>query len=177
MPKTLIASLLIAALAGCGDKPSAPEAPPPKSPQQLAMERADMMRQAQAKIEAEKEKLREDMRKAGVGRIKKKKLSGGKDSPKIELEFEFENTGDQELTQAEGAITLLDDKGEVIKQIKVPFRESIKPGKKAVKRGKFPLDPGNDGDQALGKKPLKELNIEWRPRYYRFADGKTLESD
>jgi hypothetical protein len=170
----LAASLVVLALLGaCGSK--APEPPPaPAAPAEPKLDRATMLRQAAARIEAEKEKKREAMRALGEAVVTRKKVVGKGDNKKLELAFEFENKGEQELVLAEGFIVFSNSAGEALKKMKVPFADGIKPGKSASKRGKFPVDKSEEGDIKFAQTPLKELQVEWRPTRYRLADGTEL---
>ena len=164
---------LLGVLTACGGG-KAPEPPPaPAAPAEPKLDRGTMLRPAAARIEAEREKQRAEMRALGVATVTKKKLVGPKDKKKIELAFEFENKGDKELLLAEGFI-VFSIEGEAVKKMKVPFPGPIKPGKKATKRGKFPLDAAEEGDHKFAKAKLADLQIEWRPRRYRLEDGSEL---
>ena len=174
MTRRLLALALFAL--ACGDK--APEAPPaPAAPVEPQVDRLTMLREAQAKLKAERERRREELRNAGSATVTEKKLSGKDKSAKIELTFEFTNKSDKTLNQADGSIAIHDASGKLLKQLKVPFTQPIEPGKKAEKRGKFPLDPGKPEDHALAKTPLKELKVEWLPALYRFEGGTQLQAE
>jgi hypothetical protein len=164
-------------LFACGDKaaPTPPPAPAPAA--EPAMDRLTMLKEAQAKIKAERERKREELRKVGSATVTQKKLSGKDKSAKIELTFEFKNNSDKVLTQADGSIALSDASGKLLKQLRVPFQTEIAPGKSAEKRGKFPLDPGKEEDHLLAKTPLKELKVEWLPALYRFEGGSQLQAE
>ncbi len=161
---------------GCGDKtPTAP--PPAAAAPEPQLDRLTMLREAQAKVKAERERRREELRNAGSATVTQKKLAGKGKSAKIELTFEFTNKSDKTLTQADGSIAIHDATGKLLKQLKVPFTEPIEPGKKAEKRGKFPLDAGKPEDHELAKASLKELKIEWLPALYRFEGGTQLQAE
>ena len=136
-----------------------------------------MLQQAQAKIKAERERKREELRSVGTATVTQKKLSGKDKSAKIELTFEFTNKSDKVLTQADGSIAISDSSGRLLKQLKVPFQDEIKPGKSGERRGKFPLDPAKEEDHLLAKTPLKELKVEWLPALYRFEGGSQLQAE
>lgn len=160
----------------CGSKPSEPPAPaaaPPAPP----VDRETLLREAAEKLEAEKEKVREKLRAAGSGTVKKKKLLGKKGERKLELDFEFTNAGDKTLTLAEGSVEFRDASDKPLKRFKVPFQEPIAPGKKASRTGRFPLDQGSEVDKALAETPLDKLTTVWMPTRYRFEDGSELRAD
>ncbi|MDD9966695.1 MAG: hypothetical protein OXR73_10740 [Myxococcales bacterium] len=131
------------------------------------------MAEARARVAAAREENRKKMRAVGEGTVTKMKVA----KDKLELMFEFTNKGDKPLSQAEGAIAFYDASDTLLKQIKVPFRQPIAPGKSVSKRGRFPIDKAEDGDVALAKAKLKDLTLKWMPRLYRFEDGTTMESD
>jgi hypothetical protein len=168
--------LLLGSLAGCGSKPEAPPAPPQPA-QAPEMDRARLLQEAALRVQAQREANREKLRAVGTATIKEKKVVGKKPDQKLEIEFEFTNKGDKELKQAEGTITVADASGTQIKSLRVPFQEPIGPGKKATRRGKFPLDPSKPGDPVLAKTPLKELKVEWIPELYRYPDGTQLQAE
>lgn len=165
------------ALVACGGKSASETPAPAAAAPQPEIDRVALLQQAQARMKAEREKKREELRAVGTATITSKKLSGKDKSARIELTFQFTNNSDKPLTQADGAIAIHDASGKLLKQLKVPFQEAIPPGKSAEKRGKFPLDAGKDEDHALAKTPLKELQVEWLPALYRFEDGTQLQSD
>ncbi|MGD8859894.1 MAG: hypothetical protein PVI30_07770 [Myxococcales bacterium] len=178
-PKNLrLAVALMSSLAAvaCGDsKPAEPAAAAPAEPK---VDREQLLREAQARIEAEREKQRTAMREVGTATVKLKKITGADEKKKkAELAFAFENTSDKVLVQAEGDIIFRDAEGTALRKMKVPFREEIKPGKKATKRGKFPLDIVEDNDVKFAKTPLEELKIEWIPTLYRFEDGTEMRGE
>lgn len=162
--------------AACESKPPEPEGPPPKTPAELAYEREKLLREAAARVEAAKAEKRKELLAYGTGRLSRKKLSGGAE-PKLELEFEFENTSDKDLLQAEGALQIEDASGVALKNIKVPFRMDIKAGKTVSKSGKFPYDPKNEADNKLATLKLGELKVTWQPQLYRLADGTELRAE
>ncbi|MDH5671444.1 MAG: hypothetical protein OEZ06_04795 [Myxococcales bacterium] len=163
---------------GCGDsKPAEEPAPAAAPPQEPEVDRLTMLKEAQARIKAEREKQREAMRAVGVGSLKKKKQIGSGDKVKIEMHFEFENLGDKDLNQAIGVIEFRDKNDTLFKSMKVPFNQPIKAGAKAEKTGKFPVDPADDGDVALVKVPLDKIKMQWVPNLYRFADGSELRGE
>jgi len=166
--------LLVLALvgAGCEEKPKPP--PPPSLgnvPSQQELDRIKLLEQAQAAEKAARKQRRDAMRAMGTGTIVSKKQFGKDKDVKIELVFEFKNTGQKEIASAEGAIEIRDASGEVLKSLKVPFLGPIKPGASAKKTGKFPVDPGKPGDVTLVKTDLKALQLNWVPQHYKFTDG------
>lgn len=170
----LLPMTLAALLSACGG--GKPEPPPAAAaPAEPKIDRATLLREAQARIEKAREEKRDEMRAVGAATVtRKKKVGKGKDDTKLELEFEFTNAGDKELSLAEGAIEFRDAQDNLLKNLKVPFAENIKPGGKAQKRGKFPVDAAEEGDVALVKTPLKDIKVVWVPKRYRFADGTEL---
>jgi len=182
MRKTGSISLLVGLLscssfAGCGGSKSEPLPPPAAAPVQPEIDRVTLLREAQARLKAEREKKREGLRAVGTATVTEKKLVGKKPDQKLELEFKFTNKGDKALTQAEGAIVISDASGTSLRSLKVPFNEEIAAGKSATKRGKFPIDPGKEADVALVKTKLGELKVEWNPQLYRFPDGTQLVAE
>lgn len=172
LPAALCALVVVMTL-GCESKPALPEGPQPKTPAELAYEREKLLREAALRIEAVKAEKRKELLAYGAGRLAKKKLTGGAE-PKLELEFEFENVSDKDLTQAQGALQVEDASGTMLKNIKVPFQMDIKAGKTVSKSGKFPYNPKNDADVKLGATKLSELKITWQPQMYVLADGTQL---
>jgi hypothetical protein len=170
----LAAALLAAVLAACsGEKPEPPA--PAAAPAEPKIDRLTLLREAQARIEQEREKKRDEMRAIGAATVtKKKKIGKDKDDTKLELEFEFENVSDKDLSVAEGVIEFRGEEGKLLKSLKVPFNQGVKAGKKAQKHGKFPVDPAEEGDVTLVKTPLKDVKVVWVPKRYRFADGTEL---
>jgi hypothetical protein len=172
-PRRTSALLVLFALACGGSK--APEPIPAaaaaSTPTQLEVDRLKALEEAAARAKAERKKRRDLMRAMGTATVtKKKQLGAGKDV-KIELEFEFKNVGTKELSSADGALEIRDASGEVLKSLKLPFLGPIKPGASVKKTGKFPADPGKPGDVTLVKTPLKDLQLNWVPQFYRFTDG------
>ena len=169
---TPLALLLL--LLACGGKtpdPPAAAAPPPE-PQ---IDRLTLLREAQARLKAEREKKRDEMRAVGDATVTKIKRHGKtKDDTKLEIEFELKNSSDKVLDLAEGTVEFRGDNDTLLKSLKVPFQGPIKPGEKTQKHGKFPIDPAEDGDIALVKAKLPDLKIVWIPKLYRFADGTSL---
>lgn len=160
----------------CGGGSKAPEptaaAAPASTPAQQEAERIRILEEAQARERAERKKRRDAMRAFGTATVTKKDQIGHGKDVKLELEFEFKNTGTREMSAAEGAIEIRDPAGEtMLKSLKVPFVGPIKPGASAKKSGKFPTDPGKPTDVTLVKTPLKDLKLNWVPQLYRFTDG------
>lgn len=141
------------------------------------MERLRLLEESAQRIKAEREKRREELRKAGEAKLTHKKLVGKKGKEKIELAFEFTNKSDKALALAEGTIVFSDASGKALRKLKVPFTETIAPGKSTQKRGQFPLDAASEEDHAFVKIPLKDLHSEWIPTLYRYADGSTLQGE
>jgi len=168
----LIASVLCAAACNKSEP-----TPPPAPQEDPAAVRLRTLKEAQARIEAEREKKREELRAVGEAVLTDKKVVGKKGSEKIELEFELENKSDKPLVMAEGTIVLHDAEGNALRKLKVPFTQEIAPGKSAKKRGVFPLDPASDADHALAKMPEKQLHTEWIVSLYRYADGTELRGE
>jgi hypothetical protein len=167
--------LVTACLLSCGKENKAQPLPPPPAPTEAQVDRLTLLREAQKRNEAAKEKRREELRAVGEATVtKKKQLGKKKEEVKLELEFEFTNKSEKTVTLAEGAMEFHDASGKVLKSLKVPFQGPIAPGKKAEKRGKFPVDPGVDGDVVLVKSKLAELKLVWVPKRYRFDDGTEL---
>jgi hypothetical protein len=164
--------LVLFALA-CGSKAPQPIPAPaaPSAPTQLEVDRLKALEEAAAREKAERKKKRDLMRAMGTATVTKKKQIGSGKDVKIELEFEFKNVGQKELSAAEGAMEIRDGSGEVLKNLKIPFLGPIKPGATVKKTGKFPADPGKPGDVTLVKTPLKDLQLNWVPQLYRFMDG------
>ena len=171
IPTTLIVTTLLLA---CGS--NAPEpAPAAAAPVEPQIDRLTLLREAQARLHAEREKRRNEMRAAGAATVTKiKRLGKTKEDTKLEIEFELENTGQKELSIAEGTVEFRDDKDTLLKSLKVPFQGPIKPGEKTQKHGKFPVDPAEEGDVVLVKAKLADLKIVWIPKHYKFADGTDL---
>src|SRR5262245_9243971 len=149
--------IAVLALAACGKSAdsasAAPAAPPPEDPQTA---RLRALHEAAERVKAEREARRDELRTAGTATLTDKKLVGGKDDKKLELEFEFKNTSSKTLTMAEGTIVLLDASGAALRKLKIPFQNEIAPGKSDKKRGKFPLDKASDGDHKLVDTPLEQ---------------------
>lgn len=170
----LSVSLILLLSAACDESaPTEPE-PAPAQPPEPKIDRETMLRQAAARVEAEREKHRDEMRALGSATVTRKKITGSDKNKKAELEFTFKNEGDKELTQVRGTIVFRDSEGNPLKKMSVPFDQSIPPGKSAEKRGKFPLDVVEEGDVTFAKTPLSEMKIEWIPQLYRLADGTEL---
>ena len=167
---------LTALLFACGGKASEPTPPaaaaPPAEPQ---IDRLTLLREAQARLHAEREKKRDEMRAVGAATVTKiKRLGKTKDDTKLEIEFELKNASAKELSLAEGTVEFRDAQGTLLKSLKVPFQGPIKPGEKTQKHGKFPVDPAEEGDVALVKSKLADLKIVWIPKRYKFSDGTDL---
>lgn len=179
MGRTTAAFGLTAALLfACGKENKAAPLPPPPMATEAQVDRVALLREAQARNLAAKEKRREELRAVGDATVtKKKQLGKKKDEVKLEIEFQFTNKGDKAIEMAEGALEFHDAGGKVLKSLKVPFQGPIQPGKKAEKRGKFPVDPAVEGDVALVKTKLADLKLVWIPKRYRFADGTELLSE
>jgi hypothetical protein len=139
--------------------------------------RMRQLKEAAQRVQAEREKRREELRSAGEATLTEKKLVGKKPKQKIELEFEFTNKSDKEMTMAEGTIVISDSTGKALRKLKVPFVDGVAPHKTATKRGTFPLDEANEDDHAFVKLPLKELKTEWIPSLYRYKDGTLQQGE
>jgi len=135
------------------------------------------LKEAAQRVQAEREKRREELRAAGEGTLTAKKLTGKKPKQRIELEFEFTNKTDKEMTMAEGTIVISDNSGKALRKLKVPFPDGVAPHKTATKRGTFPLDAASEEDHAFVKIPLKELKTEWIPSLYRYKDGTVQQGE
>jgi major membrane immunogen (membrane-anchored lipoprotein) len=171
---TTVALVSVSLLLACGSKAPepAPAAAPPAEPQ---IDRLTLLKIAQERLKAEREKKREEMRAVGAATVTKIKRHGKtKEDTKLEIEFELKNASDKELSLAEGTVEFRDLSDKLLKSLKVPFEGPIKPGAKAQKHGKFPIDPAEEGDIALVKTKLQDLKIVWIPKHYRFADGTKL---
>jgi hypothetical protein len=167
------ALICFALLVACGGK--APDPAPAAPPAEPQIDRVTLLREAQARLKAEREKKREEMRAVGDATVTKITRHGKtKDDTKLEIEFELTNAGDKELSMAEGTVEFRDAEDTLLKSLKVPFQGPIKPGAKAQKHGKFPIDAAEDGDVALVKAKLADLKIVWIPKRYRFSDGSDL---
>lgn len=160
------------AIAACGGEAAEPP-PAPAAPAPPKVDIEAMRAKAAAEIAAEKEKKRAEMRAVGVGSLITKKKAGDK----IELHFEFDNKSDKDLMRAEGTLEIKNEAGETIKNLKVVFAQEIGAGKKARKKGRFPIKKDDAGDKAFAEIPLSKLSIEWMPKNYRFADDSTLVAD
>ena len=160
-------------LVGCGEsKASEPIAPPvPSGPTAEELDRLRLLHEAADREIAARKKLRDAMRAMGAATvIKKTQVGTGKDV-KIELVFEFKNTGTKIFDSADGAMEFRDAAGEVLKNLKIPFQGPIKPGDTVKKTGKFPVDAGKPGDVTLVKTALADIHLNWVPQLYRFNDG------
>jgi hypothetical protein len=167
-------AVVLASIQACGDKPAPPAPAPVASPE---MDRLKLLQEAAERVKAEREAHREKLRAIGLATINTKKVIGKKPDQKLEIEFEFTNKSDKELTQAEGTIVVSDASGTVLKSLRVPFQEPIAAGKSVTRRGKFPLDASKPGDPVLAKTSLKELKVEWIPELYRYPDGTQLQAE
>jgi hypothetical protein len=169
----------LAALIACGK--SGAEAPgaaaPPAEQVDPTLARMRLLKEAAERQKAERDKRREELRGAGEATLTHKKLIGKKDKQRIELEFEFTNKTDKEMTMAEGTIVISDSAGKALRKLKVPFVDGVPPHKQATKRGTFPLDPASEDDHAFVKIPLKELKTEWIPSLYRYKDGTQQQGE
>ncbi len=186
-PRRRVASRLAAAVlalapaAACNSS----KAPPPPSlaaaapavPSQQELDRIKLLKEAQEREREARKKKRDEMRAMATATVTKKKELGKGKSVKLELEFQLKNLSDKELTVAEGAMEIRDSKNELLKSLKVPFPAPIKPGATVKKSGKFPADPGKPTDVTLVKTPLKELQLNWVPQHYRFADGTDVQGE
>jgi hypothetical protein len=174
-PHATLTALVLPLLSSCGGSKS-PEPPPSPIasapvPSQQELDRVKLLEEAAAREKAARKARRDAMRAMGTATItKKRELGKGKDV-KIELEFSFKNLDSRPLDIAEGAIEIRDAQNAVLKSLKVPFPGPIKPGATVTKTGKFPADPGKPTDVTLVKTPLKDLQLNWVPQHYRFADG------
>lgn len=172
VPPALCLTVLLCACGGKAPEPAPAAAAAPVEPQ---IDRLTLLRQAQARLKAEREKKRDEMRAVGDATVTKIKRHGKtKDDTKLEIEFELKNASDKELSLAEGTIEFRDGEDTLLKSLKVPFQGPIKPGEKTQKHGKFPIDPAEEGDIALVKSKLSDLKIVWIPKRYKFADGSDL---
>ena len=160
-----------AALIGCGKGADAAPAAAPVEQVDPTLARMRLLKEAAQRQKAERDKRRDELRASGEAKLTDKKLLGKKDKQRIELEFEFTNKTDKEMTFAEGTIVISDTSGKALRKLKVPFVDGVPPHKTATKRGTFPLDPASEDDHAFVKLPLKELTSEWIPAMYRYKDG------
>jgi hypothetical protein len=171
--------LLPAVCPACGKSGAdAPGASAPATEQiDPTLARMRQLKEAAQRVEAEREKRREELRAAGEATLTLKKLVGKKPKQRIELEFEFTNKSDKEMTMAEGTIVISDSAGKALRKLKVPFVDGVPPHKTATKRGTFPLDAASEEDHAFVKIPLKELKTEWIPSLYRYKDGTQQQGE
>jgi hypothetical protein len=176
----LLALGMAASVAACGKSgANAPGASAAAPTEQVdpTLARMRQLKEAAQRVQAEREKRREELRSAGEATLTAKKLVGKKPKQKIELEFEFTNKSDKEMTMAEGTIVISDGSGKALRKLKVPFADGVAPHKTATKRGTFPLDEANEDDHAFVKLPLKELKTEWIPSLYRYEDGTLQQGE
>jgi len=177
-PQAALRTLLVTALlVACGG--GAPEpAPAPAAAPEPPIDRLTLLREAQARTHAEREKRRDALRAAGTATVTQKdKIGKKKEDVKLEITFEFKNLGDKVIDMADGAVEFRDGQDKVLKSLRVPFQGPIKPGDKTQKHGKFPVDAGEDGDVALVRTPLSELKVVWMPKLYKFSDGSDLVAE
>lgn len=164
-------------LIGCGKGADAAPAAPPPEEVDPTLARMRLLKEAAERQKAEREKRREELRTSGEAELTDKKLIGKKDKQRIELEFEFTNKTDKEMTFAEGTIVITDSEGKALRKLKVPFVNGVPPHKTATKRGTFPLDAASEDDHAFVKLSLKQLKSEWIPSVYRYADGSQQQGE
>lgn len=177
---TAIGAWVIASAAACGKSgadAAAPAAAPAAEQVDPTLARMRQLKEAAQRLQAEKEKRREELRTAGEAKLTHKKLTGKKGKERIELEFEFTNKSDKAMTLAEGTIVIKDSAGKPLRKLKVPFVDGVAPHKTASKRGTFPLDEASEEDHAFVKIPLKELTTEWIPTLYRYDDGTQQQAE
>ena len=166
-----------AVLIGCGKGADAAPAAPPPEQVDPTLARMRLLKEAAERQKAEREKRREELRSSGEAKLTDKKLIGKKDKQRIELEFEFTNKTDKEMTFAEGTIVITDTDGKALRKLKVPFPNGVPPHKSATKRGTFPLDAASEDDHAFVKLSLKDLKSEWIPSLYRYSDGSQQQGE
>ncbi len=158
-------------LQGCNEPAAPAPSAAPSGPTQEEQDRIKLLEEAAAREKAVRKEKRDAMRAMGTATVTKKKQIGKDKDAKVELVFEFKNVGTKELLTAEGTMEFRDSTGEMLKNLTVPFQGPIKPGDSVSKTGKFPVDPGKPGDVVLVKTALPDIQLNWVPTYYRFADG------
>jgi hypothetical protein len=99
--------------------------------------------------------------------LTKKKLAG----ERLSMTLRFENKGDKEITAGLGKLEFHDAEGKLLKEIRIPIRESIKAKKSVTWSGDLPCNMVKEQDAALAKIPLAELKVGWIPESYTYADG------
>ncbi len=166
-------ALLVCGMA-CGEA-EAPPAPAAEAPAKPELTREETLRLGAQQLAEKREERRQSMRDIGTATLTKKKLI--KKTQKLEMEFTFTNLSDKDLTQAVGNLKIFDSNQKMIKNMKVPFNMEIKAGKTVKKKGKFPVDAGDDADVALVKTDLEDMTFKWNPTLYRFADGSSMVSE
>jgi hypothetical protein len=169
---TAVAALAFAGTA-CNES-STPEKPPGyEAIENEQFKRQQALAEAQARLKAEKEKRQKELEAVGSATLTKKKLIKSKADPRFDMTIEFNNKSDKEIVSAEGMLEFY--RGEkLLKQVKVPLRETIEAGGTLEKSGKFPYNESNPGDPALAKLPIKEVTLKWVPKSYTFADKTSL---
>lgn len=172
----LLRSVVVLAWLGaaCSGESSAPDKPPGyEALQNEQFRRQQALAEAQARLKAEREKLKKELEAVGSATLKKKKFIKSKADPKFDMTIEFNNRTDKDIVQAEGTLEFY--RGEkLLKQVKVPLREPIEAGKSLEKSGKFQYNESNAGDPVLAKLAIKDVTLKWVPKFYRFADDTTL---
>jgi hypothetical protein len=137
-----------------------------------AAEKAQAEREAQQKVD--KAKAQQEMVTTATAELVKLNVVSSTFGKSFDMDIRFKNTGSKELSLIMGTVQLSDKSGAVLKEVKIPYMRSLKPGVSAVSGGKIPFNPDRAGDAEVAKTPLSKLKVTWIPAYYKFADGTYL---
>lgn len=137
-----------------------------------AAEKALAEREAQQK--ADKVNAQQEMATTATAELVKLNVVSSTFGKSFDMDIRFKNTASKELVLMMGTVQLSDKSGGVLKEVKIPYMKSLKPGASAVSGGKIPFNPDRAGDAEVAKTPLGKLKVTWIPTYYKFADGTQL---
>jgi len=152
--------------------------------ERLERERAEARRKTEEEQRRKKEQadkaLKQMLEVCSVEMVKKKVVKKGKGAMSFEafdIDLRFHNKGNKDLRLIIGSIEIRDEKGKLLKQMKIPYRKRLKAGQTATFGGKSRYDPSKGKDVALANTPLGKLQVKWIPKVYKFEDGTRLGTE
>jgi hypothetical protein len=135
------------------------------------------LQELEEKQKREKEEMEKKMLEIATVEVVRKVMKKSGFGEAFDMDLKFTNKSDKELSMLIGKLQILGPDGKVLKEVKIPYRKTLKAGRSATKGGKFPYNPDRKRDVALANAKLKELTVKWIPLVYKFADGTRLGTE
>lgn len=154
--------------------------------ERMKREREEAIRKLQeeeARKKAEEEKALKQMLEICTVEMVSKKVTKKKSKgdalsfEAFDIDLRFRNKGKKDLTMVIGTLQMLDENGNMLKEMKIPYRRTLKAGQSATFGGKSRYDPSKEKDVALANIPLSKLKTKWIPKVYKFEDGTRIGTE